>query len=66
MVRIRIEQRLAITRDAFEATLELDNGESDRLERIRVVVIIRDTTTHESAEYKFALGRKHTCGANLI
>ena len=61
MVRIRIEQRLAITRDAFEATLELDNGESDRLERIRVVVIIRDTTTRESAEYKFALGRKHTC-----
>ena len=56
MVRIRIQQRLAITRDAFEATLELDNGESDRLAGIRVVVEILDHTTAETAEYKFSMG----------
>ena len=56
-VRIRIEQRLAITRDAFEATLELDNGESDRLTDIRVVVYVLDHTTEEGADDKFAMGK---------
>ena len=56
-MRIRIEQRLAITRDAFEATLELDNGESDRLTDIRVVVYILDHTTEEGADDKFAMSK---------
>ncbi|KAI0232123.1 Protocadherin Fat 4 [Lamellibrachia satsuma] len=66
MVRIRIQQRLAITRDAFEATLELDNGESDRLAGIKVVVKILDRATFETAEYKFAMGEPEVSGMGSV
>ena len=55
-VRIRIHQRLAITRDAFRATLELDNGESNRLTDIRVDIVIRDYISKEDALHKFSVG----------
>lgn len=55
-VRIRIEQRLAITRDAFRATLELDNGEAERLTGIGVTIDILDRKTQERAQHKFAIG----------
>ena len=55
-VRIRIQQRLAITRDAFRATLELDNGESNRLTDIRIDIVIEDSINKEDALYKFAIG----------
>ena len=40
-VKIRLEQEAVITRDAFRATLELDNNGSSRLENVRVTVNIR-------------------------
>ncbi len=55
-VRIRIQQRLAITRDAFRATLELDNGESNRLTDIRIDIVIEDNINKEDALHKFAIG----------
>ncbi len=41
-VKLRLEQEAVITRDAFRATLELDNNGSSRLENVRVLVDIRD------------------------
>jgi subtilase family serine protease len=41
-VKLRLEQEAAITRDAFRATLELDNNGPSRLENVRVAVDIWD------------------------
>ncbi|WAR18704.1 TEuncharacterized [Mya arenaria] len=42
-VRVRIIQELVLTRDAFNARLEIENGESSDLERIHVEIEIRQT-----------------------
>ncbi len=41
-VRLQLEQDAAVARDAFRATLELDNNGPSRLENVRVAVDIRD------------------------
>jgi CARDB len=41
-VKIRLEQEAVVARDAFRATLELDNNGPSRLENVRVEVEIRD------------------------
>ena len=40
-VKLRLEQEAVITRDAFRATIELDNSGSSRLENVKVDVTIR-------------------------
>ena len=42
VVRIRIEQELALTREAFLAKLEIENKESSSLEKIQVEIIIKE------------------------
>ncbi len=41
-VKLRLEQEAVLTRDAFRATLELDNNGASRLENVRVEVETRD------------------------
>ena len=43
VVRIRIEQELTLTREAFEASLEIDNQESNEITEISLVIFITDT-----------------------
>ena len=64
-VRIRIQQRLALTRDAFKATLELENGETAKLTAIRVVLHIDNHQTKASALQHFAIG-EHTALENRL
>ncbi|KAJ8311800.1 hypothetical protein KUTeg_010655 [Tegillarca granosa] len=42
-VRVRIVQELVLTRDAFNAKLEIENGEESDLEDIKVTIDIRQT-----------------------
>ncbi len=53
-VRIQLEQELVSTRDAFNATLEIENALTDPLENVSVEVIVRHRTG-ESANAVFAI-----------
>ncbi|XP_046573868.1 uncharacterized protein LOC124281912 isoform X2 [Haliotis rubra] len=56
-VRVRIVQELVLTRDAFTARLEIENGEQSALNSIRVTVNIRATYgAGTSASDKFSVG----------
>ncbi|XP_048249483.1 uncharacterized protein LOC124117067 [Haliotis rufescens] len=56
-VRVRIVQDLVLTRDAFTARLEIENGEQSALDSIRVTVNIRATYGDEtSTNDKFSVG----------
>ena len=56
VVRIRIEQEVAVTRTAFLAKLEIDNMDESPLERGDLEIIITDSGTREAATYLFAIG----------
>lgn len=56
-VRIQIKQRLVLTRSAFSARLELENGEEHELTYIGVEIIIVNTETKELANEMFAFGK---------
>ena len=45
VVRIRIEQELTLTREAFEASLEIDNQESNAIQEISLVIFVTDTVS---------------------
>ena len=56
-VRVRIVQELVLTREGFNARLEIENGETSALENIRVEIEIRET--YGSAEFvndRFSIG----------
>ncbi|XP_048252814.1 uncharacterized protein LOC124134850 [Haliotis rufescens] len=56
-VRVRIVQELVLTRDAFNARLEIENGEQSSLDNIRVTVNIRATYGDASSTNdKFSVG----------
>ena len=55
-VRIQILQKLAITREAFRARLELENGETDKLTNIRVEIKINDGVPKNYSNHLFAIG----------
>ena len=55
VVRIRIEQELAITREAFLARLEIENMENMPLQEISVEIIVTDLVTGEGATHLFAI-----------
>ena len=63
VVRIRIEQELAITREAFLARLEIENQENSPLEQIRLEIIITDSETGEQATHLFSVGNGTLSGA---
>lgn len=57
-VRVRIVQELVLTRDAFNAKLEIENGENSDLENINVAIEIRQTYgTGELLNDKFSIGK---------
>ena len=56
-VRIQIQQRLAITREAFRARLELENGESQKLSNIKVEIEIHDSVTKKYSNMLFSISK---------
>ena len=56
VVRIRISQELALTREAFEANLEIENQEASPLEQIDIEIVIVDALTGDRATHLFSIG----------
>ena len=66
-VRIQILQKLVLTRSAFSARLELENGETEQLTNIAVELIISDHSTQSRANDMFSIGNyKPTLKVNVI
>ena len=53
VVRIRIEQELALTREAFLARLEIENQEDSSLQQIDIEIIVTDLITGQQATHFF-------------
>lgn len=54
---MRIVQELVLTRDAFNARLEIENGENSDLENIKVEIQIRQTYgSGDLFNSKFSIG----------
>ncbi|XP_060567055.1 uncharacterized protein LOC132725880 [Ruditapes philippinarum] len=66
-VRIRIEQELVLTRDAFKAKLEIENGEKFDLENIKVEIkITQPFGSEELQNEKFSIGKLTLIGISGI
>ncbi|XP_067680998.1 uncharacterized protein, partial [Haliotis asinina] len=66
-VRIRIMQDLVLTRDAFQARLEIENGEEGSLENIDVDIIITRTGGNGSLENGlFSIGKPELEGISDV
>ena len=63
VVRIRIQQELALTREAFLASLEIENLENMPLEEIIIEIIITDLLTREQATHLFSIGNGTLSGS---
>ena len=63
VVRIRIEQELAVTRVAFLAKLEIENKESSSLVQGSLEIIIVDSDTGEQSTHLFAIGNETLSGS---
>ena len=63
VVRIRIEQELAVTREAFLARLEIENQESSKLEQIEVEILITDSGTGQKVTHLFSIGNGTLSGS---
>ncbi|XP_041350118.1 uncharacterized protein LOC121369231 isoform X2 [Gigantopelta aegis] len=62
-VRVRIVQELVLTRDAFNARLEIENGEDSALEDIRVTINIQATYGDgTAADNLFSIGSPKLSG----
>ena len=66
VIRIRILQELALTREAFQARLEIDNQENSPLQQIDIEIIITDTETGERATDRFSIGNGTLTGSLSI
>ena len=66
VIRIRILQELALTREAFQARLEIDNQESLPLQQINIEIVITDTETGERATHHFSIGNGSLLGSLSI
>ena len=65
-VRVRILQELVLTRDAFTARLEIENGENSDLQNIKVQIEIRPTyRTATSYIDKFSIGNVLSLNRNM-
>ena len=57
-VRVRIVQELVLTREGFNARLEIENGETSALESINVEIEIRQTDgSDEFVNERFSIGK---------
>ena len=63
VVRIRIEQEVALTRDAFLARLEIENMEASDLQRIKMDFLISDVTSGEESTMLFIIGNETLTGS---
>ena len=63
VVRIRIEQELAVTREAFLARLEIENQEDSNLEQMDLEIIITDTNSGELSTHRFSIGNETLSGS---
>ena len=63
VVRIRIEQELAVTREAFLARLEIENQEDSNLKQMDLEIIITDTNNGELATYRFSIANETLSGS---
>ena len=63
VVRIRIEQELAVTRTAFLARLEIENMEAAPLQEGSLEFIITNSDTGEVATHLFAIGNGSLSGS---
>ena len=63
IVRVRIEQELALTREGFIAKLEIDNGEISALQKIDVTIQIKDAENGEESTSLFSIGNATLGGA---
>ena len=66
VVRIRIEQELAVTREAFLAKLEIENQEDSALEQIELEIVITDSATGKEATHLFSIGDGMLSGSLVI
>ena len=63
IVRIRIEQELAITREAFLAILEIDNQENVNLKQMTLEIIITDSSDGSVSTTKFVISNETLDGS---
>jgi hypothetical protein len=63
VVRIRIEQELAVTREAFLAKLEIENQEETPLQRMELEIVIIDSSNGELATHLFSIGNETLSGS---
>ena len=63
VVRIRIEQELAITREAFLARLEIENQEDVDLEQMSLEIIITDSSDGSTSTHLFAISNETLSGS---
>ena len=63
VVRVRIEQELALTREAFQASLGIENMENSPLDQLYAEIIITDLTTGEEATHLFSIGNGTLSGS---
>jgi hypothetical protein len=66
VVRIRITQEIALTREAFEARLEIDNQETSPLQQIDIDIVIVDALTGNRATHLFSIGNGSLSGSITI
>ncbi len=64
-VRIRLEQKIAVTRTAFRATLEITNGDSVDLSMVDVMLLIEDLAG-APAEDKWGIPEPVLTGINAV
>ncbi|XP_052249732.1 uncharacterized protein LOC127857375 [Dreissena polymorpha] len=66
-VRVRILQELVLTRDAFTARLEIENGENSDLQNIKVQIEIRPTYGSSTNNIdKFSIGKPTLIGLSGV
>ena len=63
VVRIRIEQELALTREAFLAKLEIENLENSPLKQMELEIVIIDSSSGELATHLFSIGNETLSGS---
>ena len=63
VIRIRIQQELAITREAFLARLEIDNQEDVNLEQMTLEIIITDSSDGSLSTNLFAISNETLSGS---
>ncbi len=56
VVRIRLKQQIALTREGFQANLDIENRQSEGLTNIRVEITMREAENGVAATHRFSIG----------